>query len=161
MNRSAAALYLILALALIVTTCGDAGGGGGDDDVLGLGDRGLDRCSLISEAEAEQWLGTPVVAAPADGIDGEPDPVTCFYENEDSRTTFLVQVYDGEVFFAEEGSGARTGETIDGLGEDAWKGQGSVSFLQNDWSASVALISGLIPDEDILEMAELMSSRLP
>jgi hypothetical protein len=163
MNRRATGLYLILVLALMVSACGGdaAGGSGGGDAVLGLGDRGLDRCSLISETEAEAWLGGTVTAAPSEGFDGESDPVTCFYEADDSNKSILVQVYDGEVFFAEEGSAARSGETIEGLGDDAWKGQGKVSFLQSDWTASVSLISGLIPDEDILEMAELMSSRLP
>lgn len=150
--------YLGLTLALIVAACGDGDGG---DDVLGLGERGLDRCSLISESEAANWLGGPVAVAPAEGFDGEPDPVTCLYKSEEPRASFLIQVYDGDVFFAEVGSGARTGETIDGLGEDAWQDQGKVGFLQNNWSASVSQISGLIADEDILEMAELMSSRLP
>ena len=116
---------------------------------------------MISETEAEEWLGGPVDVAPSEGFDGEPDPVTCFYDSVGTNASFLVQVYDGEVFFAEVGSAARSGETIDGLGEDAFKGQGSVKFLQNDWTASVSLISGLIPDEDILEMAELLASRLP
>ena len=157
MNRRAAALCATLAIAMMVSACG----GGGGDDVLGLGDRNLDRCSLISAGEAEQWLGGTVSVAPSDGIDGEPDPITCLYQKVDAFTSFLIQVYDGEVFFAEEGSASRTGETIDGLGEDAWVGDGKVKFLQNDWSASVSRISGTIPDEDILEMAQLMSSRLP
>jgi hypothetical protein len=158
MNRHAVTLAT-LAFALVVTACGD---GGGEGDVLGLGDRNLDRCSLLTAAEAEQWLGAPVSEpAPAEGIDGAPDPVTCSYVNEEAVTSILIQVYDGDVFFAEEGSASRTGETIEGLGEDAWMGDGSVSFLQNQWSASVARIAGQIPDEDLLEIAELMSSRLP
>ena len=162
MNRRIGVLYLALALAMVVSACeGGVEVGNGDDNVLGLGDRGLDRCSLITEAEAEEWLGGPAVAAPSEGFDDEPDLVTCLYKSEDPRASFLVQVYDGEVFFAEVGSAARLGETIDGLAEDAFQDQGSVKFFQNDWSASVSLISGLIPDEDILEMAELMSSRLP
>lgn len=157
MNRRATALAAALAVALVVSACG----GGGGDDVLGLGDRDLDRCSLVSAGEAEQWLGGAVLVAPSDGIDGEPDPITCLYQKVDAFTSFLIQVYDGEIFFAEEGSASRTGETIDGLGEDAWVGDGKVKFLQNDWSASVSRISGTIPDEDILEIAQLMSSRLP
>lgn len=161
MKRHGVALSLIIVFALVVAAC-SSGSGGGGDDVLGLGDRNLDRCSLISGAEAEQWLGTPVVEpAPSDGIDGEPDLVTCFYENQDNRASFFIQVYDGEVFFAEKGSASRAGETIDDLGEDAFIYNGAVRFLQNDWAASVARISGLMPDEDILEIARIMSSRLP
>ena len=156
MKRRTRVLYATLAIALALTACD-----GGDDDVLGLGDRGLDRCSLITETEAEGWLGGPVVEAPSESFDGVPNPVTCLYTSEDPLASILVQVYDGEVFFAEEGSAVRVGETIDSLGDDAFKGQGSVNFLQNDWTVSVSLVSGLIPDEDILEMAELISSRLP
>ena len=158
MNRRATVLPT-LALVVVFIACGD---GGGDEDVLGLGDRNLDRCSLISAAEAELWLGVPVSEpAPAEGIDGEPDHVTCRYDNEEDSNIILIQVYDGEIFFAKEGSDSRTGETIEGLGEDAWIGDGSVRFLQNQWSASVARIAGQLPDEDLLEIAELMSSRLP
>ena len=78
MKRRTGVSYVTMAIALIVTACaGELEGTNGDDDVLGLGDRGLDRCSLISETEAEGWLGGPVVAAPSEGSDGVPDPVTC------------------------------------------------------------------------------------
>ena len=162
MKRRTGVSYVTMAIALIITACaGELEGTNGDDDVLGLGDRGLDRCFLISETEAEGWLGGPVVAAPSEGSDGVPDPVTCLYTSEASPCCHPRSGLRRGVFFAEEGSAARVGETIDGLGDDAFQGQGSVHFLQNDWSARVSLISGLIPHEDILEMAELMSSRLP
>lgn len=152
------AALVILAFALIAAACGTGDGG---DDVLGLGDRDLDRCSLISAQEAEQWLGGTVSAAPAEGIDGEPDPITCLYQVEGSPNSVFLQVYDGEVFFAEPGSAARTGETLEGLGEDAWTKEGDVNFLQNDWTVSVSRITGLVSDANLLEMAELISSRLP
>lgn len=145
-------------MTLILAACGNGDGG---DDVLGLGDRGLDRCSLISAQEAEEWFGGTVLAAPSEGINGKPDPVTCLYELESSFNSVLVQVYDGDVFFAEPGSGARTGETLEGLGEDAWTKAGDVNFLQNDWTVSVSRISGQVSDAGLLEMAELISSRLP
>lgn len=153
----ATGITITLLLALALGACGD---GGGDDDVLGLGDRGLDRCSLITADEAESWLGPlQEEPAPATGFDDEPDPVTCSYRGE--RTNILVQVYDGEVFFAEEGSTAR-GETLEGLGEDAHADDDSVKFLQNDWAASVAYISGQpLSRTELVEIAELMSSRLP
>ncbi len=157
MNRVVASLCTAVAVALMVSACGDGGG----DDVLGLGDRGLDRCSLVSEEEASAWLGGPVSAAPSDGFDGKPDPVTCLYEADGSPNTVFVQVYDGEVFFAEVGSAARTGETVAGLGEDAWTAEGDVNFLQGGWTVSVSRIAGQVPDESLLEMAELISSRLP
>ena len=157
MNRLVAAL-VTLALGVMAAACGDGDGGG---DVLGLGDRDLDRCSLISAQEAEQWLGGTVSVGPSEGFDGEPDPVTCFYEVEGSLTSVLVQVYDGEVFYAEVGSASRSGETLEGLGDDAWTEAGGVHFLQNDWTVGVARILGRVPDADLLEMAELISSRLP
>ena len=157
MNRLNAVLAT-LALTLIATACGNGDGG---EDVLGLGDRDLDRCSLVSAQEAEQWLGGTVSAAPSDGIDGKPDPVTCLYQVDGSPNSVFVQVYDGEVFFAEPGSAARTGETLEGLGEDAWTKEGDVNFLQDNWTASVTRITGRVSDADLLKMAELISSRLP
>jgi hypothetical protein len=149
---------MAVSLTLMVTGCGEDGG---SEEVLGFGDRGLDRCSLVSAEEAEQWLGGPVNVGPTEGIDGEPDLITCFYEAENSPNSILVQVYDGEIFFAEEGSPSRTGETLDGLGDDAWIEAGDINFLQNDWTVSVSLILGRVTDEDLLAMAELISSRLP
>lgn len=148
----------LLLLAVPIAACGD---GSGDSDQLGVGDRGLDRCSLISEEEAAEWLGPDVMSAPSEGFDGEPDLVTCLYEVEGTPDSVLVQVYDGAVFFAEPGSDARTGEDLPGLGEDAWTNPGDVNFLQNDWTVSVSRILGQVPDEALLEMAELISSRLP
>jgi hypothetical protein len=79
-------ILLTLMLAIIASACG-----GDDEDVLGLEDRELDRCSLITSAEAEQWLGPAVSEpAPAEGIEGEPDPVTCRYEHE--QAMLLIQV---------------------------------------------------------------------
>lgn len=144
------ALMLLLTLA----SCGDD-----DSDVLGIGDTDLDRCSLITTDEAEQWIGVPVTAGPAEGFDGNPDPVTCLYEG--GAATVLVQVYEGEEFFAERGSASRIGEDVDGLGEDAFTDGESVRFLQDGWSASVARIIGLVDADSLLEMAQLMSSRLP
>ena len=73
----------------------------------------------------------------------------------------LVQVYDGAVYFAEPGSPSRIGEDLTGLGEDAWTKTGDVNFLQNDWTVSVSRISGQVSDAALLEMAELISSKLP
>jgi hypothetical protein len=157
MNRLIA-LFVALAIALIATACG---GGDSDDDVLGLGDQDLDRCSLMTAEEAEQWLDGTVSAAPSEGIDGKPDLVTCLYEVDGTFSSVFVQVYDGEVYFAEPGSAARTGETLQGLGDDAWTQAGDINFLQDDWTVSVARISGQVPDADLLEMAQLISSRLP
>lgn len=152
------AMLVILTIALITTACGN---GDSDNNVLGLGDQDLDRCSLITNEEAGQWLGGTVSAGPSEGFDGDPDPVTCLYEADGSSNTVFVQVYDGEVFFAEPGSAARTGETLEGLGEDAWTAQGDVNFLQADWTVSVSRIAGAVSDSDLLEMAQLISSRLP
>ncbi len=154
------AVIVGLVIALITASCG-GGGGDSDDDVLGLGDRDLDRCSLVTIEEAAQWLGGTVSAAPADGIDGQPDPVTCLYEADESFNSVFVQVYDGEVFFADSDSAARTGETLEGLGDDAWTKEGDVNFLQDDWTTSVSRISGTVSNADLLEMAQLISSRLP
>jgi hypothetical protein len=146
-------LMIVLALATAVAACGS------DNEVLGLGDRDLDRCSLITVEEAEDWLGAPVEAATSEGLDGEADPVTCYYEG--ANGSILLQVYDGAVFFAEPGSPARLGEDVAGLGEDAFRDNDSVKFLQNDWSASVSQISGVADIDHLMEMAELMSERLP
>ncbi|MFZ0624949.1 MAG: hypothetical protein WAN34_00465 [Acidimicrobiia bacterium] len=147
--------FAILVVALAVTSCG---GGNGDAS----GDRSLDRCSLITPTEAEQWIGGAVAEpTPAEGIDGKPDPVTCEYRSDEARVHILVQVYDGEIYFAEPGSASRVGETIDDLGEDAFIGDGSVRFLQNGWTVSVDRISGQISDENLIGLARLISTKLP
>lgn len=153
---------VVIVLVGVVLVLGGCGNGGTGGDTGGPGERSLDRCSLMTAGEAEQWLGAGVsTPSPAEDIDGEPDPVTCLYENSAERNTLLIQVYDGAVYFAEVGSPARTGETLEGLGEDAWSGDGAVRFLQNDWSVSVARITGRIPDEALVEIAQVLSSRLP
>jgi hypothetical protein len=148
------AMFGAVLLVLAVVGCG-----GSNDDTLGMGDTDLDRCSLITPDEAAQWIGAPVTAAPSDGIDGKPDPVTCMYEGSNAKV--LVQVYEGEEFFAKPGSSSRVGEDVDGLGEDAFMDNDSVRFLQDGFAASVAQISGPVSGDSLLEMAHLMSSRIP
>jgi hypothetical protein len=154
MLRRIAFLWLV---AFVVAACGD----GNEEGALGVGDRGLDRCSLLTVEEVERWIG-PLESepAPSDSL-GEPDLVTCYYKAADSPNSILVQAYDGEVFFAERGSQSRTGPDVSGLGEDAWRDQDSVKFLQNEWSVSVSKILGGFDDEALLDLAQLVSPRLP
>lgn len=147
-------LIQAISIALIVAACG-----GDDGNTLGVGERDLDRCSLMTVEEAAEWLGDPVSAAPSEGFDGDPNPVTCRYDG--ANATVLVQVRDGAVFFSEPGSDARTGEDVEGLGEDAFMDADSIEFLQNDWSVSIGLISGLPEDGALLEIAPIISDRLP
>lgn len=138
-------------LILVLVACG---GNGGEAD-----GRELDRCSLMTAEEAARWLGEPVVAAPSEGFDGEVNPVTCLYEG--ANATVLLQVRDGSVFFAEPGSESRTGEDVDGLGEDAFVDSESVEVLQNDWSVAIGQIIGRVDQDALVEMARIVSSRLP
>lgn len=142
------------AVAVGVVACG-----GDDSGTLGADGRELDRCSLITVEEAAQWLGDPVSAAPSEGLDGNPNPVTCFYEGTDASV--LVQIRDGAVFFAEPGSDSRSGEDVAGLGEDAFIDSDSIEVLQNDWSVAIGHISGLLGEGSLLEMAQIVSDRLP
>lgn len=144
-------------LALVALLFGGGCGGGGE--TLGAEGRELDRCSLVTVEEAEDWLGAPVEAAPSEGVDGEPDPVTCFFRG--ATGSVLLQVRDGAVFFAEPGSPARLPQDVTDLGEDAHMDNDSVRFLQDDWSVSVGQISGVPDAAELLEMARLVSSRLP
>lgn len=146
-------LIFALSFATATAACG------GDEEVLGVGDRDLNRCSLITVEEAEDWLGAPVEAAPSEGLDGEPDPVTCLYEG--AGGSVLVQVRDGAVFHSEPGSPSRIGEDVPGVGEDAFRDNDSVQFLQNDWSVSVSQILGIPEAENLIEMARLVAGRLP
>lgn len=147
-------LLLCLALALASVACGGDGG-----ETLGADGRELDRCSLMTTEEAAQWLGDPVTAAPSEGLDGDPSPVTCLYEG--TNATVLLQVRDGAVYFSEPGSDSRTGEDVEGIGDDAWIDSDGIEILQNDWSVSIGLIIGLLEDEAFVEMAEIVSGRLP
>ena len=143
----------VLCAAVALAACG------GDDEVLGVGDRDLNRCSLITVEEAEDWLGAPVEAAPSQGLDGEPSPVTCLYEG--ANGVVLVQARDGAVFHAEPGSPTRVGQDVPGIGEDASRDNDSVQFLQNEWSVSISQIAGLPNIDDLIEMARLVAERLP
>ena len=147
-------MLLFIAMALVVTACGD-----GDGDTLGAEGRDLDRCSLMTVEEAAQWLGDPVTAAPSEDLDGGPSPVTCLYEG--ANASVLLQVRDGAVYFAEPGSASRTGEDVEGIGEDAFMDSDSIEVLQNDWSVAIGLITGLIEDDALVGMAEIVSDRLP
>ena len=142
----------MIVLALGLAACG------GDDGGEAEG-RELDRCALLTAGEAAEWLGEPVEVGPSEILDEDPDPVTCLYEG--SRATVLVQVRDGAVYFAERGSDARTGEDVSDLGEDAFGDSESVKFLQNDWAVSVSRIIGLVDEDALLEMARVISGRLP
>ena len=144
---------LALAGSLVVGACG------GDDGSSGADGRELDRCSLVTVEEAEDWLGAPVEAAPSEDLDGTPDPVTCFFQG--ATGSVLLQVRDGAVYFAEPGSPARLPQDVTDLGEDAHMDNDSVRFLQNDWSVSVGQIAGVPDAGELLEMARLVSSRLP
>lgn len=151
---------LLIPFALLIAACG--GSDGTDSDELGVGDRDLNRCSLVSVDEAEGWLGNGVIAEPPDGVDGDPDGTACRYQLDGEPDSILLQVYNGEVFWAEEGSETRIGETFTGLGEDAYVQTGGVYFLQDDWSVSISrLLGNRVTDEHLMEMAELVSSRLP
>lgn len=176
---------LLAVLALIVVACGSGGettttGSGepatteptgtaaapaetttsmGGDNTSGNGDRGLDICSLITPEEAGQWIGAPVSTDPTEDVEGIPELVTCDYVG--GHAHVYVQVYDSAIYFAEPGSASRVGEDVDGLGEDAFMESDSVEFLQNDWTVSVSQISGQVETDGLLEMAHLISSRLP
>jgi hypothetical protein len=147
-------MALSIAMALVFTACG-----GGDDDTLGAEGRELDRCSLMTAEEAAQWLGDPVTAAPSEDLDGDPDPVTCYYQG--ANASVLLQVRDGAVYFAEPGSASRIGDDVEGIGEDAFMDSDSIEVLQNDWSVAIGLISGVIPEDALVGMAEIVSGRLP
>jgi hypothetical protein len=146
-------LTLTLVASLFVGACGGSG------ETLGADGRELDRCSLITVEEAEDWLGAPVEAAPSESLNGEPDPVTCFFQG--ASGSVLLQVRDGAVYFAEPGSPARLPQDVTDLGEDAHMDNDSVRFLQDDWSVSVGQILGVPDAAELLEMARLVSSRLP
>lgn len=144
---------LVLVGSSMVAACG------GGDDSAGMEGRELDRCSLVTVEEAEDWLGPPVEAAPSENLDGSSDLVTCYYQG--ATGSILLQVRDGAVYFAEPGSQARLPQDVPNLGEDAHMDNDSVRFLQNDWSVSVGQIGGVPDASELLEMARLVSSRLP
>lgn len=146
-------VVLVLAASVMVAACG------GGDDSGNVEGRELDRCSLVTVEEAEDWLGAPVEAAPSEDLDGSPDLVTCYYQG--ATGSILLQVRDGAVYFAERGSAARLPQDVPDLGEDAHMDNDSVRFLQNDWSVSVGQIGGVPDAAELLEMARLVSSRLP
>lgn len=152
-------LSMFVLVCVLAVSCG---GEGGEDDGTDTGTSGreFDRCTLLTAEEAEQWLGSPV-----DGVGPADLPVgaesTCELESTANEMILLIQVEDGEQYFASEGSGARGPVTITGLGEDAHSDGDSVSFLQNSFAVRVSRIQGVIPVEDLEEIAHIIESRLP
>lgn len=151
---------LVLVLAVLVAACGGDGGGGGSAEGGGGGDRDFDRCSLMTAEEAEQWLGSPVDSVgPSDmPVNSE---VTCSYQSTTNEKIVLLQVYDGEKYFAFAGSDVRGPDTIAGLGEDAHTDGDSLSFLKDDFTVSISRIQGTITVAELEEIARLIESRLP
>jgi hypothetical protein len=156
MKTSKSPAIVILGAALILLGLAACGGGDGGD-----GARDLAACDVMTAAEAEQWLGSPVEEPTQLELPGGPDEATCNYENLETGQKILVQVNDGRRYFAEEGSGARGGPTVDGLGEDAWADEGTVAFTQNDWSVHVSNIVGGVTNATLMEIARFISTQLP
>jgi len=149
---------LFVVLMMVLAACGGGSPEGGGDN--GGGDREFDRCTLMTAEEAEQWLGSPVdEVEPADLPVGADS--TCSYRSTSNERSILIQVDDGEFYFAEEGSGARGPETISGLGEDAHTDGTYVAFLKDGWSVRVSQIQGAMTQAQLEEIAHLIESRLP
>jgi hypothetical protein len=145
------ATFGVVALTLI--SCG-----GGEDNAGGDG-RNIETCTLITVAEAEAWLGGPVEPpAPYDGPDPEP---TCVYRSAGAQTQILLQVYDGEQYYGGDNSEIHPDAQPVDVGETGYIENGSVAFLQNDWSVSITRISGPVSDESLVAAARTVSSRLP
>lgn len=87
-------MSLLMVGSMVLGSCG-GGDSSGETDQPGSVERELDRCSLISESEAETWMGPGVSAAPSEGFDGESDLVPSLYEVEDRiyRSTPLPAWY--------------------------------------------------------------------
>jgi hypothetical protein len=150
---------LILVLMLLIAACGGADVADNDDGGGSGGDRDFDRCSIMSAEEAAQWLGSPVVVGPSDVPVGAEN--TCRYRNDAAEMQVLIQIYDGEKYWAFPGSATRGPTDIADLGEDAHADGDSVSFLKNEFAASVSRIQGDIPAEDLEAIARLLEPRLP
>lgn len=180
----------VAAMVLIVAACGGDSGdgddtgadttttqattGGGDETTTQApagtsGDRTVDVCSLVSTSEAEAWLGAGVVSDLAAGPTG-PDPQGCTFTSADANAQILLQVYDGEKYFAGPDNAELhpNAVIVPGLGETGFtsnvigsESNVSVHFLQNDWAVSVSDIAGGIPIDDLVAMAQLVSANLP
>lgn len=155
---------LLFVLALVVAACGgDSGNGGadgGDGGDGGDGDRSVAACDLLSADEAAQWLGgSPVDAGPSDAPGSQDE--TCSYRNDEAAMQILLQVRDGEQYFAGPDSGARGPDDVDGIGEDGHTDGSYVAFLANGFSVRVSQIQGPVTYEDLEEIAKLIESRLP
>lgn len=143
---------MLLVGLLVVVSCG-----GGDEKTLG---EGANSTGVASSRSRKPGSGSGNrstqnrARAPT-----EPGPVTCLLEGADAIV--LVQVRDGDVFHSEPGSSSRVGEDVADLGEDAYSSGDDVDFLQNDWSVSVSVIFGLVDEAALIEIAQIVSDRLP
>lgn len=158
--------HLLLVIVLVLAACGGSGDDGagdtaGSDNGGGASsDADFDRCSLMSAEEAAQWIGSPVdLVGPSDVPVGADE--TCVYASSPNETRILLQIRDGAQFFAEEGSGARGPDTIEGIGEDAHSDGSYIEFLEGGFTVRVSQIQGAISLDELKDIAQLIEGRLP
>lgn len=144
----------LVVIALLATTCGGS-------PTVGSGDRVIDICSMVTQAEAASFLGGPAdPPAPPDSLVGSE--ATCAYQSPGAQTRILLQVYDGEHFYSGDNAELHPdAQPVSGLGQEGYLEPGGVGFLQNDWAVFVSRISGPITDDTLLAVARKVSERLP
>ncbi len=137
----AAAMIVVFALALSVAACGgDDDGGDGESDAAetqaATSPFDRDACELLTEAEVEQALGEPVEGEFTEGDESTSTPGQCNWAKGDnpvnladpsqtpSAITLLLgdpQIFDNSRILAEDGDDY---EALDGVGDDAYAGNG-------------------------------------
>ncbi len=134
-------MIVLFALALSVAACGgDDDGGDGETDApetqAATSPFERDACELLTEPEVEQALGEPVEGEFTEGDESTSTPGQCNWAKSDdsgnlvdpspkpSAITLLLgdeQIFDNSRILAEDGDDY---ETLDGVGDDAYAGNG-------------------------------------
>ncbi len=120
-------------------------------DAVPGGTAGPDPCTLVTDAEASQWLGGTATHGPAVSQFRGKD---CKWT---SGTNFLlVQVYVGKAFYSPQQQ-APDGKSVSGIGDSAFVGQALAGAIKGD---TVVIIGGMGANAHFADALKAAVSRV-
>lgn len=145
------AVAVITVLLLALTSCGDdsADGSGGDASAASR-TATIEPCTLLSDAELAAVLGTAPAAE-------ESEPAGPFTGCSWGTGDIIVSIAPSDsVILAPGEEGCPSAD----LGDESYRCEGRVKFLVDGIHVTVSTINGLITDDQLVALAQRVSSRL-